>query len=646
MSKQKKQLVKNVLGFSMVEVLVALGLTSVVSLAMMRINQNATKSQKTIEVKSEKMNFESAVRLLLSNKDACGNTLTDTPITINNAASTANLTYIRSRDLDPDPVATQIFDIYKVTGAADRAGPPPTDTIGSGSNSFIIQSMTLRNFNVATNIINLEIQLQKSAATSATSYGGDSPIVIVPIEIERDAGNVVTACSTAQDDFIEAMCLALNGEMENGVCRNMVAQLHTASNKGTAASFYNAAPWTPGYQNFAFVSQADTSVMGGLTIGNDGGAPASPIDAAAGGLGVGIDATGPGTINVAESAQIGPLASGLTVNIDTATPSNNLTTINHSTVINGDAIVNESNFRVNHNTGANTIIDGERMTMSRTSGQGRLIFRVNGDAVDIQATGTGNEGALVIQHRNVGSNSPVHLGWWDPAVNVAYQGTDNDVIIHRNAIVGLNNNINSNPAVDPYQVVNKRWVQNYVNEYIADIVANDFTPTQRQEIIDSVLARATSIPQEQFFNMAAGAMASNGRYTSFKREICQLLGGVYDSTNGQCNQINLQGDINAPNLLRNCQMSTSRWNLDGTLAGHAQFAGPNCSGGRQIVTGGCYPQCGVSSFVMHRHFPNSVGAENRFYCTFGVGRDIVAADNCYMNIQQMCCDTSNNDQYQ
>ncbi len=66
-----RHLTKNILGFSMVQVIIAAGLLSGLSLVMMNMQDTSNRSMKTLEARSEIMNFHSRLNAYLGDKETC-----------------------------------------------------------------------------------------------------------------------------------------------------------------------------------------------------------------------------------------------------------------------------------------------------------------------------------------------------------------------------------------------------------------------------------------------------------------------------------------------------------------------------------------------------------------------------------------------
>ncbi|MBK24104.1 MAG: hypothetical protein CME70_08905 [Halobacteriovorax sp.] len=269
-------------GFSLVEIMVAAGMLGIVSLGVMQLTKNMTRSTKRM-----KQDFEAQTKIVqisneLNDQNACTATL-------------QNLT------LNGDITTTPVPDINKADGTVLIA--PGVDFGASVGGRIHIESIGVRGFlnngdfgttpgthyetdtvvvgGVLTNVrrgtaevllvfrkgsaadnedVGGTANASKDAANLGGSLGGLEFTRRFELTVITDNSNEIISCYGNQSQYAQAACGALEGEIENGDCKNI-----TLKNSPALVAAPN--PPAPGdlFQNFAM------QTWGSVTIRNQNG---------------------------------------------------------------------------------------------------------------------------------------------------------------------------------------------------------------------------------------------------------------------------------------------------------------------------------------------------------------------------------------
>lgn len=232
-------------GMSLVEVMVAVGIAGMVSLAVMKINKDMFKTQKTLEQRSNKLDVQSNLMRLLADQDVCNDSLAGLVINSNASVATTGtqVQKIHRTSFTP-PQAPRVF--YEIDGAGTTYGK-----IGLGTSGLlIIKDIRVGNYQAMGNtflwddpatpsvketiesqrgtanlIMTLHKPETKTAAANSTehSYGTNLQIAASITVVKRTGSNIITSCFADTYQHIEAMCTNLGGEIDpsDGVCKQI-----------------------------------------------------------------------------------------------------------------------------------------------------------------------------------------------------------------------------------------------------------------------------------------------------------------------------------------------------------------------------------------------------------------------------------------
>lgn len=401
---------KNQNGFSLVEIMVAAGMLGVVSLGVMRLTSNMSKSSKKLYQEAESQDLRNRIKGLLSSQSAgigtgtsaCFNTLNG--LTLSAAGATFN--DIRDKDnnvvmSDGDiigagtPGALTITDI-RIRGFATAPSNPRTYSTTSPLRTTFVDATPTT---LHQGPIDLQIQVRKTSNASLTdaqiqanTLGGATKTILIPLNVVTDTSFVVQDCFGNQNEYISAACAALGGSIDgNGRC----TEIHIFTGAGNTASGVTATNIGSGLSTDASIANRDTTALrilrndnrlnlNSLIIDNDEiqaikdvGSVATPGDlklneeggtvefGSGDNIAVGIS----GTLEISGNTTIGDAST-----VDVATV-NSITNINGATTIDADLSVN-----------GNTILGNEDTDTQNIRGVTRLIgpqVHIGNGAADI-----------------------------------------------------------------------------------------------------------------------------------------------------------------------------------------------------------------------------------------------------------------------
>ena len=241
---------KNQNGFSLVEIMVAAGMLGVVSLGVMRLTTNMSKSSKKLYQEAESQDLRNRLKGLLSStsaglgttQTACQNTFAG--LTISDAG--AVITDIKDKDDNDvmsvgDTIAIGTPGALRITSIRLRG----FSTAPSNPRTYSVTSPLRNPFNDPAGAqmyqggVDLEVQVRKTSNAALTddqvaskTLGGITKTILVPLNVVTNATYDFQDCFGNQDEYITATCTALGGLLDgNGRC----TEVHIFTGAGNAA---------------------------------------------------------------------------------------------------------------------------------------------------------------------------------------------------------------------------------------------------------------------------------------------------------------------------------------------------------------------------------------------------------------------------
>lgn len=187
--KDREMNMKNDHGFTLLEIVVATGLLAALSLGVVSLLQTMTKGQNTAETKIEELEIRRMITTVLTNKDACLNTLGGKSIG-------ETITEIKNSEHH------SMFETDKIYG----------------NNTLKISAMKTLDldqaFDDGTRMINLEVSFVK-----LKNISGNLKTTTVPIRVEApSADGKITSCFADADSMIQKSCETAGGTWLGSSC--------------------------------------------------------------------------------------------------------------------------------------------------------------------------------------------------------------------------------------------------------------------------------------------------------------------------------------------------------------------------------------------------------------------------------------------
>lgn len=266
----------NSLGFSLVEIMVVLGIMGGISLGVAQLMKQSTTSANFVEAKTEENEITRQISLMIAKKDACTHTMLGRGV----------------GDNVPTIKNNQGADVYAVNGLY-------------GNGAITITSMRLANSGATTipadgrGTLFLEVTLNrrkvKSAATDFTKR--------ILIAVKLDPTSKIESCSITDEDLVEQakeeMCIAFGGVWvpgTPGVCNLMGCNVDNNNNVTSTLCLRTRG-----------VMKIGDTMTGALTVANGGiNVTNTGINVAAGGVNVqagGVNVTA-GDVNLGTGGRV------------------------------------------------------------------------------------------------------------------------------------------------------------------------------------------------------------------------------------------------------------------------------------------------------------------------------------------------------
>ncbi|RZF22812.1 hypothetical protein DAY19_03300 [Halobacteriovorax vibrionivorans] len=231
----------NEFGFTLVEIMVAAGLLGVLSVAVVNIMGNINKTSKRASQVFNVQQEKQRISRFLSDKDSCQQTLNGVNFGPQpNFTTTDTLTEIRDKDGNAvisvgDELGSQAdiitVDSMQIMKDADST---PDDFPASGG-------VTHYKFEATMAVIFLKGRAGADAdVVKRSSYGGATIPARFKVTVITNAAGDLQSCHGAQDEYIDAACVALGGHLDiNGDCAE-VRLITEAAGTTPASPTYSA----------------------------------------------------------------------------------------------------------------------------------------------------------------------------------------------------------------------------------------------------------------------------------------------------------------------------------------------------------------------------------------------------------------------
>lgn len=488
-------------GFSLVEIMVAAGMLAAISVAVMNVMSNATKTQKKMSVDNTINEVASDIRNILRDELDCTEAFKNLPF---------------PTPVGQTPNANRIVRYRR----PPAAGTPVTtytigDTIGSGADNAWITNMTLKLPQV--------VDPTNGTAILVVSFSRFDQTKLAPLTAEGKAkfkadrmyGSEIVPKEFKVNFFTQAgtirRCAADLADYQQQMCETALqGQWDAAAQKCRAIKIENA----PGGRVQA-IEADDLKVMDGMQIGG-------PVITAMPGDGLGINTapTGAGNLNMTGRATI---AGGATITGPdiTANTTTNITLTSPSIALNGSTAITGPTLTVN-NTASTTITSPTTTVNSTTTINGNT--RVNGltylnGNTTVVAPGTalavtGSGIAMTVNGGKVFLSNP-------PAVSHPVAGGERSFV----------------PTAG--------WVEDYMRHNLAATVASS-NANIVGELVAAMANYANNKPMDAVANYVCGKMQINdkdGNKSIVGRPCANLATpDTRCDTWGKCSQVCIGGD--------------------------------------------------------------------------------------------------------
>lgn len=194
--------VNNLLGFTLVEVLVAAGIMSLGVIYSIQAFESGMKSQKTVQNANDFNEFVNRLSLVLSNRDACTKVFGGTPLDMSRlesgeAQSLRKLTY--------GDTGNVIFEVGKPTIGLRVSELSFSKKLSDLGNSKFVVEFSLKATRSST------VSKQDNASRG---YGASDSIKTFQMEVTLDQTKKIATCNGGLEDVavVQSVCEALGGE--------------------------------------------------------------------------------------------------------------------------------------------------------------------------------------------------------------------------------------------------------------------------------------------------------------------------------------------------------------------------------------------------------------------------------------------------
>ncbi len=196
------------------EVMIAAGLLGIVTIGVMQITKNMTKSEKTQAQQTEFSQIQNQIQSILRDEYSCGETL----IGFSPTGSGTDITQVKRKRSDGSVLT--VFQTGQVYGSA--------------TSPIFLKKMSIKNFNAATGIGEFYIEMNKGRTNYdsmtqtekdvvlATSYGTAVVGRSIKMNLVLDGAGKIKDCVSDKDDYTSGACAMLEGDWSDKVkCKSI-----------------------------------------------------------------------------------------------------------------------------------------------------------------------------------------------------------------------------------------------------------------------------------------------------------------------------------------------------------------------------------------------------------------------------------------
>ncbi|WP_127718477.1 prepilin-type N-terminal cleavage/methylation domain-containing protein [Halobacteriovorax sp. HLS] len=324
-------------GFTLVEVMVAAGMLSVISLGLMQVMNTATKGSKKIQQDAEVNEALGHIRRILQDQASCQQTLGGysfgdaiPSIKRNNG----NDAFVAGSKYGTGSSSFLLDRMQLVGYVAPDPGNPGQYTDGAApTQTTVDENGVTRNIGQA--VVDLYIiRVTNTAGTAAddtkakvVTYGGNSLRKRVLVTVQMNAaGNAVDDCKSDQSSYLIESCTSMGGSFEGTHCRNASITrrfaeptaavvrppnmpAYTGDNSTEPALTVGGSLYIKNVAGAGAASNGSVGIISGtapFALADLNGVPGTNNLSVEGSVGIGVLATGlPGELSVKNSAAIG-----------------------------------------------------------------------------------------------------------------------------------------------------------------------------------------------------------------------------------------------------------------------------------------------------------------------------------------------------
>jgi type II secretory pathway pseudopilin PulG len=271
-------------GFSIMEVMIAAGLLGIVTVGVLQVTKNMTKSSKTDAQRVEFAQVTNQIQSLLRDEYSCEATLSGL------SPSGGGSTFPSFKRKKPDGTTSSVLTSGQV--------------YGTGGTPIFLKKMEIKNYNASSGIAELWVTMNKGRkdfdsmtmaekqSVGDTSYGTAVVPKVLKVQVILDGAGNIKDCISDKDDYTSGACAMINGDWAdkvncksikvdgNGIDPSITARTHMQVNSGlNVGSTLSGDPGNGAVKissNLDVGDKAtvknDTTITSGKLIFNDGDA--------------------------------------------------------------------------------------------------------------------------------------------------------------------------------------------------------------------------------------------------------------------------------------------------------------------------------------------------------------------------------------
>jgi type II secretory pathway pseudopilin PulG len=356
-------------GFSIMEVMIAAALLGVVSIGVMQVTKNMTKSSKTDAQRVEFAQVTNQIQSLLRDEYSCEATLNG----LNPAGTGSVVTDFKRKKSDG------------TTSNVLTSG----QSYGTGGTPIFLKKMEIKNYNASSGIAEFWITMNKGRkdynlmtpeeqkTVADTAYGSAVVPQILKVQVILDGAGNIKDCISDKDDYTSGACAMINGDWADKVnCKSIKVQGNGLDPSITAGT--------------------NLHITSGLTVGSTlSGDP------------------GNGAVKISSNLDVGDKA----------------TVKNDTTITSGKLIFNDGDARINQVAGNNLYIENKAGTAGANlivgkSGAARTTITSGSMVINKNGTITAGQSLEVIGDTILTGSGSTTVNLKVGNSNIQYNGTD------------------------------------------------------------------------------------------------------------------------------------------------------------------------------------------------------------------------------